>query len=106
MYVDGEWLHTYWSKDPNRVLTVEELFDEMTLQILVRMRSVSAYVKYLFKGTSGEKVVTELPYLYAPEIKYTNRFMQIKVPWYITAVYIHEDIANALKLKTDSDWIA
>ena len=104
MYVDGEWLHTYWSKDPNRVLSVEELFNEMTSQIVVRMRSVYDYVKDLFTGTSGEKVVTELPYLYAPEIKYTNGFMQIKVPWYITSVYIHEDIANALKLKTDSDW--
>ena len=30
--------------------------------------------------------------------------MQIKVPWYITAVYIHEDTPNALKLKSDSDW--
>ena len=104
MYVDGEWLHTYWTKDPNRVVTVEELFNEMTAQILVRMPSVHDYVKDLFKGTSGEKIVTELPYLYAPEIKYVNGFMQIKVPWYITAVYIHEDIANALKLKSDSDW--
>ena len=68
------------------------------------MRSVHDYVKDLFKGTSGEKIVTELPYLYAPEINYTNGFMQIKVPWYITAVYKHEDIANALKLKSDSDW--
>ena len=104
MYVDGEWLHTYWTKDPNRVVTVEELFNEMTAQILVRMPSVHDYVKDLFMGTSGEKIVTELPYLYAPEIKYVNGFMQIKVPWYITAVYIPEDIANALKLKTDSDW--
>ena len=80
MYVDGEWLHTYWTKDPNRVVTVEELFNEMTAQILVRMPSVHDYVKDLFKGTSGEKIVTELPYLYAPEIKYVNGFMQIKVP--------------------------
>ena len=29
--------------------------------------------------------------------------MQIKVPWYITSVYIHYDIANALNLKIDSD---
>ena len=26
MFIDGECLHTYWSEDPNRVLTVEELF--------------------------------------------------------------------------------
>ena len=50
MYVDGEWLHTYWSKDPNRVLTVEDLFNEMTSQILVRMRSVYDYVKDLLRG--------------------------------------------------------
>ena len=52
MYVDGEWLHTYWTKDPNRVVTVEDLFNEMTAQILVRMPSVHDYVKDLFKGTS------------------------------------------------------
>ena len=50
MYVDGEWLHTYWSKDPNRVLTVEELFNEMTSQILVRMRSVYKYMKIYLRG--------------------------------------------------------
>ena len=88
MYVDGEWLHTYWTKDPNRVVTVEDLCNEMTAQILVRMPSVHDYVKDLFKGTSGEKIVTDLPYLYAPEITYVNGFMQIKVPWYITALYI------------------
>ena len=33
-----------------------------------------------------------------------NGFMELKVPWYITSVYIHEDVANAVKLKTDSDW--
>ena len=96
MYVDGEWLHTYWNKDPNRVLTVEELFNEMTSKILVRMQSIYDYVKDLFKGTTGEKIVIELSYLYAPEMKYVSEFLQIKVPWYITSVYIHEDIANAL----------
>ena len=40
MYVDEEWLHTYWTKDPNRVVTVEELVNQMTAQILVRMPSV------------------------------------------------------------------
>ena len=95
IYIDGEWPHTYWSEDPNRVLTVEKLFNEMTSQISVRMPASYDYVKDLFKGTSGEKIVTELPYFYAPEMKYVNGFMQIKVPWYITSAYMHEDIANA-----------
>ena len=81
-----------------------KLFDEITSQISLRMPAAYDYVKDLFKGTSGEKIVTELPYFYAPEIKYVNGFMQIKVPWYITSVYMHEDIANTLKLKTDGDW--
>ena len=104
LFIDGEWLHTYWSEDPNRVLTVEELFNEITARDSVKIQGAYDYVKDLFKGTTGEKVVTELPYLYAPEMKYVNGFMQIKVPWYITSVYMHEDIANAIKLKMYGDW--
>ena len=122
LFIDGEWLHSYWNEDPNRVLTVEELFNEITTQISVKMVGAYGYLKGLFKGTSGEKIVTELPYLYAPEMKYIisscmltngiyqgtficmNGFMQIKVPWYIPLVNMHEDIANSVQLKTYGDW--
>ena len=88
----------------SRRFLLEELCNEITACVSVKLRGAYDYVKDLFKGTSGEKIVTELPYLYAPEMKYVNGFMQIKVPWYITSVYMHEDIANAIKLKPYGDW--
>ena len=28
MFIDGEWLHTYWSEDPNRVLTLPNTVED------------------------------------------------------------------------------
>ena len=50
LFIDVEWLHTYWTDDSNRVLTVEELCNEIKTQMSVKMVGAYDYVQDLFTG--------------------------------------------------------
>ena len=87
-----------WEDDPGKEITIQELLVKINSHIKEQEASISFYIRTLFNNNEEAKTnVLASTYFSLPEFKYKNGYLSLKTPYYMSKVYVSEDMRRVFK---------
>ena len=89
-----------WENDPGKEITIQELLTKINTEIEAQKSSIQYYINVLFKNNRDAKTKLQAPpYWSLPEFKYNNGYLTLKTPYYVSRIYISEDLRRLFKFE-------
>ena len=98
--VQNEKILKLWENDPEKEITIQELLSKLTSEIEAQKSSIDYYISNLFKNHHDATTIGKLfaaPYWSLPEFKYKNGYLTLKTPYYVSRIYVSEDLRRLFK---------
>ena len=87
-----------WEEDPNKEITLQELFMKINSEIIAQKRSIETHLKGVFSIEEEADVkLLSPPYWTTPEFNYKNGYVTFKTPYYVYRVWASEDLVRLIK---------
>ena len=87
-----------WGNDPNKEITIQELLTKLNSGIQANSAAVRNYIRMLFKNNEeAQAKLLESPYFKLPEFKYKNGYLSLKTPYYVSRVFLSDDLVKLFK---------
>ena len=86
--------------DPEKEITIQEVLSKITSEIEAQKRSIDYYISTLFKNHHDATTIGKLfaaPYWSLLEFKYKNGYLTLKTPYYVSRIYVSEDVGRLFK---------
>ena len=89
-----------WENDPGKEITIQELLSKINMQIEAQKSSIEYYINTLFTNNHDAKTnLFASPYWSLPEFKYKNGYLALKTPYYVSRIYVSEDLRRVFKFE-------
>ena len=98
--VQNKHILKLWENDPEKEITIQELLSKINSEIEAKKSSVEYYINILFKNNHDAKTkLLAPPYWSLPEFKYKNGYLTLKTPYYVSRIYVSEDLRRLFKFE-------
>ena len=98
--VENEKILKIWENDPEKEITIQELLSKINSEIEAQKSSIDYYISNLFKNHHDATAIGKLfaaPYWSLPECKYKNGYLTLKMLYYVSRIYVSEDLRRLFK---------